>query len=190
MTLQEIDKIKFDHSELIDKFITLKRQHQDLFYKHQVLDGKYNYLKRRVEDLEKQNSELSTKVTDKESIESDLLHENKNFAGKIESTTPSSNITPNIVHTPKIVSTPKVNRTPKTISTPKTVQKPRILAAKKHKSLIYEVENLFDHQGRKGNRTFLVRWKGFTAKDDTWEKERNLHCPKILDLYKKKHNLQ
>ena len=38
----------------------------------------------------------------------------------------------------------------------------------------YEVEAVLGHRGRPGRRTFLIRWKGYSAAEDTWEPERNL----------------
>lgn len=52
----------------------------------------------------------------------------------------------------------------------------------------YEVEAIVGHKGKKGNRHFLIRWKGFLPEDDTWEKEANLNCPKILSEYLKSLN--
>lgn len=54
---------------------------------------------------------------------------------------------------------------------------------------VYEVEKLVNHRGRKGNREFKVRWKGFDSKGDTWEKQSGLACPDILEKYLKKHKL-
>lgn len=45
----------------------------------------------------------------------------------------------------------------------------------------YVVKDLLDHRKRNSQREFLVRWK------DTWEKESNLNCPKILKGYLKRH---
>ena len=38
----------------------------------------------------------------------------------------------------------------------------------------YEVEAVLGHRGRPSCRTFLIRWKGYSAAEDTWEPERNL----------------
>ena len=38
----------------------------------------------------------------------------------------------------------------------------------------YEVEAVLRHRGKPGRRTFLIRWKGYSAAEDTWEPERNL----------------
>lgn len=67
--------------------------------------------------------------------------------------------------------------------------KSSLIASKKTESQEFEVDKLIKHRGRKGNREFLVRWKGFGTTDDTWEKEQNLCLPKILNHYLKKNRL-
>lgn len=50
----------------------------------------------------------------------------------------------------------------------------------------YEVDKLIaDHKVGKIHY-YLVGWKGYGRDDDTWEKEKNLSCPQILEEYKKK----
>lgn len=49
---------------------------------------------------------------------------------------------------------------------------------------VYEVEKLLNHTTESGVRFYLVRWKGYSMRHDTWEKESNLNCPKILSAYK------
>lgn len=46
----------------------------------------------------------------------------------------------------------------------------------------YAVEKIIDHKKKYHKNYFLVRWDGFTSKDDTWEPENNL---KHLSVYKK-----
>lgn len=48
---------------------------------------------------------------------------------------------------------------------------------------IYEVEKIIDEKKVGKMQYYLVRWKGFGANDDTWEKEANLMCPTILKDY-------
>ena len=38
----------------------------------------------------------------------------------------------------------------------------------------YEVEKILSKRKRYGKVEYLVQWKGYTAEEDTWEKERNL----------------
>lgn len=51
----------------------------------------------------------------------------------------------------------------------------------------YEVEKIIDvHFKRDGKREYLVRWKGFTSKDDTWEPADNLNCPHLIEKFNEK----
>ena len=47
----------------------------------------------------------------------------------------------------------------------------------------YEVKAILRHRGRPSRRTFLIRWKGYSVAEDTWEPERNLGNtqPLIMD---------
>ncbi len=48
----------------------------------------------------------------------------------------------------------------------------------------WEVERIVKHRiKRKNDWEFLIRWKGCTAKEDTWETEENLNCPDLLVKY-------
>lgn len=48
---------------------------------------------------------------------------------------------------------------------------------------VFEVDKLVDHKMKNGIRYYLVRWSGYSKRNDTWEKESNLHCPDILNAY-------
>lgn len=50
----------------------------------------------------------------------------------------------------------------------------------------YEVKDIVGHKMERGVSYFLIRWKGYTKADDTWEAEDTLNCPEIIDKYKKK----
>ena len=52
----------------------------------------------------------------------------------------------------------------------------------------YEIEKILHHCGTPSNHSFLIRWKGFSAEDDSWEPEWNLkHSKSALTEYKKRH---
>ena len=49
----------------------------------------------------------------------------------------------------------------------------------------YEVEVVLRHRGKPGRCTFLIRWKGYSAAEDTWEPERNLsNAQPLVTKYK------
>ncbi|KAH0560111.1 heterochromatin protein 1-like [Cotesia glomerata] len=51
----------------------------------------------------------------------------------------------------------------------------------------FEVEKVLDvHFKKNKSREFLIRWKGFTAADDTWEPEANLNCPDLITKFMEK----
>ena len=48
----------------------------------------------------------------------------------------------------------------------------------------YEVAKIVDFKKKmSGKREFLVRWKGYTWEDDTWEPEENLDCVELIDRF-------
>ena len=52
----------------------------------------------------------------------------------------------------------------------------------------YEIEKILCHHGPPSCHSFLIRWKGFSAEDDSWEPECNLkHSKSALWEYKKRH---
>uniref|UniRef100_A0A1B0BBG0 Chromo domain-containing protein n=1 Tax=Glossina palpalis gambiensis TaxID=67801 RepID=A0A1B0BBG0_9MUSC len=53
----------------------------------------------------------------------------------------------------------------------------------------YEVEQIVGHKMVRGVFHFLMRWKGYSKDDDTWEPEYVLNCPIILEKYKRKYRL-
>lgn len=59
-----------------------------------------------------------------------------------------------------------------------------------NESKTYEVEKLVDHKMVRKQMLFKVRWKGYTSKYDTWEKETSLSCPGILKAYRKSRRLK
>lgn len=55
----------------------------------------------------------------------------------------------------------------------------------------YEVDHIVRHKrNNKRNLLFLIRWKGYTMEDDTWEPAGNLkHAKEMVEEYKRIHDL-
>ncbi|KYN27296.1 PREDICTED: heterochromatin protein 1-like [Trachymyrmex cornetzi] len=51
----------------------------------------------------------------------------------------------------------------------------------------FEVERIIEVRFKKnGTKEFLIRWKGFSVSDDTWEPEKNLNCPELIAKFMEK----
>ncbi|XP_076248447.1 uncharacterized protein LOC143188205 isoform X2 [Calliopsis andreniformis] len=95
---------------------------------------------------------------------------------------------------PKNAKSPKVIKKPKKIkSTPKkqTAGDEEMEAEDeqddKDDQKEFEVEKIIEvHFKKNKTREFLIRWKGFTSADDTWEPEENLNCPELIEKFMQK----
>jgi len=47
----------------------------------------------------------------------------------------------------------------------------------------YEVEKVVDKRIHKGKVEYLLKWKGYSSDDNTWEAEDSLDCPELLQDY-------
>lgn len=52
----------------------------------------------------------------------------------------------------------------------------------------YEVLKIVDDEMRSGKKFYRIRWKGWGAKDDTWEPKTSLSCPEIIKAYEQSNN--
>lgn len=51
----------------------------------------------------------------------------------------------------------------------------------------FEVEDIVDHKFKGKKKYFKIRWKNYGSNDDTWELERDLSCPDIIERYVAEH---
>lgn len=54
----------------------------------------------------------------------------------------------------------------------------------------FEVERLLKHRIKNGELMFFVKWKDFNNRHNSWVKQSNLSCKKILHDYLKRHELK
>jgi len=47
----------------------------------------------------------------------------------------------------------------------------------------YIVEEILNHRSTKNGIEFLLKWKGFSVDESTWEKEKDLQCDLLLEKY-------
>jgi hypothetical protein len=50
----------------------------------------------------------------------------------------------------------------------------------------YEVEAIVNHRGRKGAYEYLVHWKGYGRREDTWEAAKQFDSPALIEQYWKR----
>lgn len=53
----------------------------------------------------------------------------------------------------------------------------------------YEVEKVVDKRIHKGKVEYLLKWKGYSSDDNTWEPEDSLECPELLEEYERNRAL-
>lgn len=161
---RENQKLTFDLKKKSDECITLKRENEKLAQNTSIMMTKMNGLK---SDLSQAKSELVQKTAEHKHHIANLVHQKKILSAQMEQL--KSSIGQNNGHE-------NINND--------------CGASNQNNSHnnYYEVERLLDDKIKGNVRYYLVRWKGYSAKHDTWESERSLKCPKILKQYlAKKH---
>lgn len=163
---------------LVDKIVALKSENN-----HNVLF------------LKKTQSELSMLLLEKQKFEKELFGKDILFSKEIkklnlEISNTKSEMFEREKHNGKIISdlklenqtlTARINQY-KTGMMQQKIVKNTVDEIQKE-NLEYEVESILDHKTTTDGRQYLIHWKGFDSTEDSWEKETNLHCPKLLKAY-------
>uniref|UniRef100_A0A1B6GIV9 Chromo domain-containing protein n=1 Tax=Cuerna arida TaxID=1464854 RepID=A0A1B6GIV9_9HEMI len=84
----------------------------------------------------------------------------------------------------KVKATKRAAAKPATEPARKSSRTPKPVAKQNGEEESYEVEKLLDSKEIRGKTHFLVRWKGYSKGDDTWEDEKDLNCPELLQKFK------
>lgn len=158
-----------NNPELIEAYISLKKESQEIYFALQeknreniVLKEKLTASKAEMDEMKMQIDEMTQQINDYERNRSSesVSRENKLLLAKVKQLRRSS-------------TAPEIRRS-------SVIQK-----VKPESSEEFEVEDIINHRGKKGNREFLVRWKNFDSTHDCWLKTSSLKCPMILKNYVK-----
>lgn len=156
-----------DKAKMIKEYISLNSEYQNLYLKYKIKCEENEKLLKELASLKNENTDLEKQIQHrKENLDNSTLKENKSLLAQLNQL--------------------------KRVSTSHIVVRETITPNNSSISIndVFEVHKLVKHRGRKGQREFLIRWRNYSSKNDTWEKQQNLSCPHILQEYMQKHKLK
>lgn len=170
---EKVEDLTKEKADLIEQIIQLKRENMrfdlqtkryqdDIQTNAAVHSAKIDGLEKKISTLQKKLNEIKQTQAENMGTIQMLTKQNKLYVAQINQLRKSTN----------------------------TIQNTQTEKSDDTDDSEYDVESIQKHKGLKGKRLFLVRWKGFSSKDDTWIPEHDLFCPKILADYKKTKKLR
>lgn len=159
-------------SNLISDMVSLKNENHHILYD-------LNEKKRELADIKTKNDEIIRELKENiRSISSDLANataelkrSQKHFSEQRGS---DEKKIADLISEKKIL-TARINQLQSTVIVQQTDE---------NDEEVYEVDKIIDDKLFTEHR-YLIRWKGYDAQHDSWEKPENLLCPSILEDYRK-----
>lgn len=183
MAAHEKNDLVEEKNLIINKYIKLKKEYQSLFFKYKEKCSENDRIKGELTSFQVENARLNKQLADhgeNKNIETKCIMSEKNIdSTQIISTEIKPQIDSLSVKQESIESTN--NSMMVNITDRKRVCKPQ----RKPKTPIveYEIEKIVDHRVRAKKREFLVQWKNYSAKHNSWSKEADLNCTQLLAEY-------